>query len=36
MACINDDIYIGNMLSALKKKGVIKLVEKKKWVLVEV
>ena len=26
---------IGNMLSALKKKGVIKLVEKKKWVLVE-
>ena len=27
---------IGNMLSTLKKKGVIKLVEKKKWVLVEV
>ena len=27
---------IGNMLSALKKQGVIKLVEKKKWVLVEV
>ncbi len=27
---------IGNMLSALKKKGVIKLTEKKKWVLVEV
>ena len=27
---------IGNMLSALKKQGVIKLTEKKKWVLVEV
>jgi hypothetical protein len=26
---------IGNMLSALKKHGVIKLTEKKKWVLVE-
>ena len=26
---------IGNMLSALKKKGIIKLTEKKKWVLVE-
>ena len=26
---------IGNMLSALKKQGVIKLTEKKKWVLVE-
>ena len=27
---------IGNMLSALKKKGVIRLTEKKKWILVEV
>ena len=27
---------IGNMLSALKKKGTIILTEKKKWVLVEV
>ena len=27
---------IGNMLSALKKQGVIRLTEKKKWVLVEV
>ena len=26
---------IGNMLFALKKSGVIKLIEKKKWVLVE-
>ena len=27
---------IGNMLSALKKDGVIRLSEKKKWILVEV
>ena len=27
---------IGNMLSALKKEGIIKLTEKKKWVLVKV
>ena len=26
---------IGNMLSALKKDGIIRLVEKKKWILVE-
>ena len=27
---------IGNMLSALKKKGIIRVTEKKKWILVEV